>query len=157
MKNIFFICIAGLALLSSCQKDNSVYSDIQAEDSLPQVSLPHSIVSISNNAQNYDAVIESIYTGVNADAGGKFPILSGKSTKLVSTNLGTTRFLVIINKTGSNKSISIFDSDGVEYSKNISGVGHETLIFENIVVKENQPVSLQYNLSAVALPTPAKD
>jgi hypothetical protein len=69
------------------------------------------------------------------------------SPKVISTNLGVKTLYVVVEKTGSNKSINVLDSEGARHCQNISGEGQETLTFENVTIEENKPLTVTYNFS----------
>jgi hypothetical protein len=150
MKKLFIFSFLVIIVFSACKKNDegstAAYRTSETnEDILPDVSLPHSIVVITNNADNDDALIEKVYTGANADAGGKFPVRRGANTKMISTNLGENTFLITLRKTDTESLFSIVDSDGILHSQNITGSGYETVTFENVVVKEASPVFLNFS------------
>ncbi len=150
MKKLFVASLMAIAVFSSCEKNDpgsarSFQTSEPGDDILPEVNLPHSTVIIANNTDNDEALIEKVYTGMIEDIGGKFPIRRGLSTRMISTNLGENTFSVNLRKTRAGSSISIIDSDGILHSRSVAGGEHEILTFENVVVKENRPVFLNFS------------
>lgn len=163
MKNLILFFIVALTVFSSCKKDaqdvTPVYrNEIPADESLPEVEMPHTIITITNASHHDDAFIEKVFTGADAEIGGKFPVGRNSSTKTISTNLGIQTLYVNVQKTGINKSISVVDGKGVQHCKNITGTGYETLTFEDVVIEENKPLTVTYNLTTcINLPEPIED
>lgn len=145
MKKLFLPCLIALSIFASCKKDDisaRTFSPNDTTDVSIDDETAHSTVVISNNGGS-DVVIEKVSTGTNTDIGGAFPISSGTSIEIKSTNLGNTNFFITLSHSINQGSINVIDSEGVVHSRSLAGGDYELIAFENISVSASRPIYLQ--------------
>lgn len=146
MKTRIFLSLLALIFFSACEKTNDSFSPANRENT-EQVQSPSTIIYIKNKSHDNGAVIYNVFSGMNTETGGIFPLETNSGTKVISTNLGLKKLYVDVEKTDSYKSICVLDSEGTTHCRNLSGFGQETLSFENVALEENKPLTVTYNFS----------
>lgn len=148
MKTRIFLSLLVLISFSACEKTNNSFSSANRENAeTEQVQSPSTIIYVENKSHDNGARIYNVFSGINTETGGMFPLERNSGTKVISTNLGLKTLYVDIEKTDSYKSICVLDSEGTTHCRNLSGSGQETLTFENVALDENKPLTVTYNLS----------
>jgi len=148
MKTRIFLSLLVLISFSACEKINDSFPPANRNnEETEKVQSPHTTIYIKNSSHHNEALIYSVFSGSDTETGGAFPLERNSGTKVISTNLGVKTLYVVVEKTGSNKSINVLDSEGARHCQNISGEGQETLTFENVAIEENKPLTVTYNFS----------
>lgn len=146
MKTRIFLSLLVLISFSACKKINDSFPPSNRDNAeTEKVESPHTTIYIKNKSHDNNALIYNVFSGMDTETGGTFPLERNSGTQVISTNLGLKTLYVDVEKTDSYRSICVLDSEGTSHCRNLSGSGQETLTFENVAIEENKPLTVTYN------------
>jgi len=152
MKTRIFLFFLVLISFSACEKSNDSFLPANRNNAETEKAEPsHTTIYIKNKSHDNNALIYNVFSGMDTETGGTFPLKRNSITKVISTNLGLKTLYVDVEKTNSYRSISVLDSEGTRHCRNLSGSGQETLTFENVAIEENKPLTVSYDFTTCAV------